>query len=207
MIPNLELRNRDEAIDFFFGIKGTLSKNIGFNASASFANVRNQALFVTDTLFSQGNAFHVIYDTMNVTTIEGSISFQQSEKIKVDAIGRFNSYNLRNNSYAWNLPQLQVILRGSYNLYDKFLFNLDLDLEGGRRGLAYAAGPGITEENGQFITDLGFIADANLGIEYRYNNRISAFLQFNNLAAQQYQRWVNAPVQQFQVMGGLTFKF
>jgi len=207
VVPNLELRNRDEAINFFFGIKGTLSKNIGFNASASFANVRNQALFVTDTLFSQRNAFNVIYDTMNVTTIEGSVTFQQSEKIKVDAIGRFKSYNPRNNSYAWNLPQLQVILRGSYNLYDKFLFNLDLDLEGGRRGLAYEEGEGATLENGQYIRDLGFIADANLGVEYRYNNRISAFLQFNNLAAQQYQRWLNAPVQQFQVMGGLTFKF
>ncbi len=207
VLPNIELRNRDKAIDFFFGIKGTLSKNIGFNASASFANIRNQALFVSDTVYTPGNAFNVIYDTMNVTTIEGSVTFQQSEKIKIDAIGRFNSYNTKVNAYAWNLPQLQVILRGSYNLYDKFLFNVDLDLEGGRRGLAYAAGPGITEEDGQFITDLGFIADANLGIEYRYNNRISAFLQFNNLAAQQYQRWVNAPVQQFQVMGGLTFKF
>lgn len=207
VVPNIELRNESTAIDFFFGIKGSLSRRIGFNVGASFANVRNKALFVTDTLYSQRNAFNVIYDTMNVTTIEGSVSYQQSEKLKVDAIGRFNSYSLLNNSYAWNLPQLQVILRGSYNLFDKFLINLDLDLEGGRKGLVYEDGPGVTLENGQYIVDLGFIADANLGLEYRYNNRISAFLQFNNLAAQQYQRWVQAPVQQFQVMGGLTFKF
>lgn len=207
VIPNLELRNESTAIDFYFGIKGSLSKRIGFNVGASFANVRNTALFVTDTLYAQSNAFNVIYDTMNVTTIEGSVSYQQSEKLKVDAIGRFNSYSLLNNSYAWNLPQIEVMLRGSYNLFDKFLINLDLGLEGGRKGLVYADGPGVTEENGQYIVDLGFIADANLGLEYRYNNRISAFLQFNNLAAQQYQRWVNAPVQQFQVMGGLTFKF
>lgn len=207
VIPNLELRNESRAIDLYFGIKGTLSKRIGFNASASFANVRNTALFVTDTLYAPGNAFLVIYDTMNLTTIEGSISYQQSEKLKIDGIGRFYSYSLLNNSYAWNLPQLQFILRGSYNLYDKFLFKVDLNLEGGRKGLVFEGGPGITEENGQFIADLGFLADANLGVEYRYNNRISAFLQFNNLASQQYQRWVNAPVQRFQVMGGLTFKF
>jgi hypothetical protein len=207
IIPNVEIRNESEAIDFYFGIKGSLSRRIGFNVSASFANIRNTPLFVSDTTYAQGNAFRVIYDRMNRTTIEGSVTYQQSEKLKIDAIGRFNSYSLLNNSYAWNLPQLQVILRGSYNLYDKFLINLDLDLEGGRKGLAYEEGPGVTLENGQYIVDLGFIADANLGLEYRYNNRISAFLQFNNLAAQQYQRWVNAPVQQFQVMGGLTFKF
>jgi hypothetical protein len=207
VIPNLELRNESRAIDLYFGIKGTLSKRIAFNTSASFANVRNVALFVTDTLYAPGNAFRAIYDTMNVTKIEGSISYQQSEKLKIDGIGRFYSYSLLNNSYAWNLPQLQFILRGSYSLYDKFLFNVDLNLEGGRRGLVYADGPGVSTENGQYIVDLGFLADANLGVEYRYNNRISAFLQFNNLASQQYFRWVNAPVQRFQVMGGLTFKF
>lgn len=207
IVPNVELRNQSTAIDFFFGVKGSLSKRIGFNVGASFANIRNTPLFVKDTMFLQRNAFEVIYDTMNVTTIEGSVSYQQSEKLKIDAIGRFNSYSLLNNTYAWNLPQLQVILRGSYNLYDKFLINLDLDLEGGRKALVFEDGPGVTLENGQYIVDLGFIADANLGLEYRYNNRISAFLQFNNLAAQQYQRWVDAPVQQFQVMGGLTFKF
>ena len=207
VLPNIELRNESTAIDFYFGIKGSLSKRIGFNVGGSFANVRNTPLFVTDTTYSIGNAFRPIYDTMNVTTIEGSVSYQQSEKLKVDAIGRFNSYSLLNNSYAWNLPQLQVILRGSYNLFDKFLINLDLDVEGGRKGLVYEDIPGATLENGQYVVDLGFIADANLGVEYRYNNRISAFLQFNNLAAQQYQRWVEAPVQQFQVLGGLTFKF
>ena len=207
VISNVNLRNENKSIDFYGGIKGSLSKRIGFNLGASFSNVKDKALFVTDTLYSPGNAFGVIYDTMNVTTFEGSISYQMTEKIKVDGIGRFNSYSLLNNSYAWNLPQMQFILRGSYNLYDKFLFNLDVDLEGGRKALVTEQTEGATLENGQYIKDLGFIADANLGIEYRYNNRISAFVQFNNFASQQYMRWFNAPVQQFQALGGVTFKF
>lgn len=207
LIPNLDLRNESKAIDLYAGIKGTLSKRIGFNISGSFANIKNKALFVTDTLYAPGNAFRVIYDTMNVATLEGSISYQLSEKLKIDAIGRYMSYNPLSNSYAWNLPQTQVILRGSYNLFNKFLFNLDLDMEQGRKALVYEDGEGVTLENGQYIKDLGFIADANLGLEYRYNERISAFLQFNNLAAQSYMRWYNAPVQQFQVMGGVTFRF
>ncbi len=207
LIPNVQLRNENKAINLYAGIKGSLSKRIGFNLSASFANIKNKALFVTDTLFSPRNAFGVIYDTMNVTTFEGAISYQMTEKLKIDGIGRFNSYSLLSNSYAWNLPQLQFIVRGSYNLFDKFLFNIDLDLEQGRRALVYEDGEGVTLENGQYIKELGFIADANLGVEYRYNNRISAFVQFNNFASQQYMRWYNAPVQQFQALGGVTFKF
>lgn len=206
ILPNVNMLNENKAIDFYGGIKGTLSKQISFNAGISFANVKNRALFVTDTTFSLGNKFNVIFDTMNVTTIDGSISYQLKEKIKIDAIGRFYSYNLLNNSYAWNLPNLEVVLRGSYNLFDKFLFNLDVNVEQGRRALVYAPGPDVTLENGQYVQKLNFITDVNLGVEYRYNQRISAFLQFNNIASQRYARWYNTPVQAFQVAGGVTFR-
>lgn len=207
LLSNVQLRNENKSIELYGGIKGTLSKRISFNVGASFANIKDKAFFVTDTTYSVGNKFGVIYDTMNVATIEGSMSYHLNNKLKLDAIGRFNSYNVVNNSYAWNLPQLQFIIRGSYNLFDKFLFNVDVDLESGRKALVYEAGPGIDEENGQFIKTQGFIVDANLGVEYRYNKRISAFVQLNNFASQKYMRWYNAPVQQFQVMGGVTFRF
>lgn len=207
ILPNVILRNENTAIDFYGGIKGTFSKRMSFNLSASFARVQDKALFVTDTTYSVGNKFNMIYDTLNLTTLEGSLSYQLNEKLKVDAIGRFYSYALLNNTYAWNLPQWQAMLRGSYNLFDKFLVNLDLNFEGGRNALVYAMEEGVTEENQQFAKSLGLVADINLGLEYRYNKRISAFIQLNNLASQRYTRWYNHPVQIFQIMGGITARF
>lgn len=207
MLPNVSLRNENTAIDAYGGFKGTLSKRMSFNVSASFARVKDKALFVTDTLLSVGNKFNVIYDTLNLTTIEGSLSYQLNEKLKIDGIGRYYSYALLNNTYAWNLPQWQAILRGSYNLFDKFLVNLDMDFEGGRKALVYGSGEDVTVENNQFAKTLGFVADINLGVEYRYNKRISAFVQMNNLASQRYNRWYNHPVQIFQFMGGITARF
>lgn len=204
---NVNMLNQSTPIDFYGGIKGTLSKRISFNTSISFANVRNMALFVNDTIFSMGNQYNVIFDTVNVTAVEGSISYQLREKLKLDGIGRFNSYSALNNSYAWNKPQLQFIIRGSYNLFDKFLFNVDLNMESGRKALVYEPGEDVKLENNQYVKTLNFIADANLGVEYRYNKRISAFIQTNNIASQRYMRWYNAPVHSFQVMGGVTFRF
>jgi len=205
--PNIELRNEKTPIAFYAGIKGTLSKRVSFNADFNFGNVKDKALFITDTIQSLGNKFNVIYDTMNVAKIEGSISYQLKEKIKFDAIGRYYSYSALNNTYAWNLPQLQFVLRGSYNLYDKFIFNMDVNLEEGRRALANGSDIETTIENGQRISKLGFLADLNLGVEYRYSKRVSAFVEFNNLASQKYKRWYNTPVHAFQVMGGVTFRF
>lgn len=206
-LSNQQLKNEHKALEGYVGLKGTLSKRMSFNVSASFANVKDKALFVTDTLYSGRNRFAVIYDTMNIATIEGALSYQMMEKTKIDVIGRYYSYNALNNTFAWNLPSLQFILRGSYNLYDKFIFTADLNMEGGRRALVYAKEEDVTEENNQFAKKLGFIADANLSVEYRYNKRISAFVNFNNFAAQRYKRWYNYPVQAFQVMGGVTVRF
>lgn len=208
ILSNQQLQNESNSINAFVGIKGTLTKRIGFNASASFSNHKGKMLFVTDTVYAKGrNQFRAIYDTMNITTLEGSISYQLAEKLKIDGIGRFFSYNTRNESYAWNLPQIQVIVRGTYNLFDKFLVRLDMNYEGGRKGLVFEKEENTVLENGQYAKKLGFIADVNLGVEYRYNKRISAFVEFNNLAAQRYQRWYHYPVQGFQVMGGVTFRF
>ncbi len=207
LLPNVAMKNESTVADLYFGIKGTLSKRIAFNVAASFAHVNNKALFVTDTTYSARNKFNLVFDTLNITTIEGSLSYQLMEKLKVDAIGRYFSYSLKHNAYAWNLPQWQIITRVNYNLYDKFYVNLDLDFEGGRKALVYKMEPGVKMENNQLAKTLGFVADANLNLEYRYNSRVSAFLQANNFAAQRYKRWYNAPVQGFQVMGGVTFRF
>jgi len=206
-LSNVDLRNEHKALDGYIGMKGTLSKRIGFNIGASFAHVKDKALFVTDTTFSGGNRFKVIYDTMNIAMVEGSLSYQLREKTKIDVTGRFYSYNALNNTYAWNLPQVVFIVRGTHNLYDKFIFNADLTFEGGRRALVYADEEDVTEENNQFAKKLGLIADVNLGVEYRYNKRISGFVNFNNVAAQRYKRWYNYPVQGIQVMAGVTFRF
>lgn len=207
ILTNIQLCNEHNPYDIYAGFKGTLSKRISFNLNASFSKVMNKALFVTDTLFSVGNKFNVIYDTMNFTRLEASISYQMNEKLKIDGLGRFNSYETKNQAYAWNLPQFQFVVRGAYNLYDKFLVNLDANLESGRKALVYNSGKGIQKENGQYFQSLGFIADINLGFEYRYNKRVSAFLQLNNLASQRYYRWYNYPVQPIQIMGGITARF
>ena len=98
-------------------------------------------------------------------------------------------------------------LRGNYNLYDKFLVNLSAKIETGRKAKVFESGENIEEKNGQYAKPLGPIIDINLGFEYRYNTRVSAFLQINNLASQRYYRWYNYPVQTIQIMAGVTARF
>lgn len=209
---NPELRNESTPYNAFLGVRGIITKQLEFNICANYSEVRNKALFVSDrdTNNRNLNQFRAIYDTMNIFTAEATAAYQLNEKLKLDATGRFFNYSMiKHNSYAWNLPTYQFIVRGSYVFQNKFIFTLDLNGEGGRKALIYDTTDKdkTTIEDNQIAKELGLIIDANVGVEYRYTNRISAFLQCNNVAAQQYFRWYKYPVQAFQIMGGVTFRF
>lgn len=204
---NIHLENL-QSFQMRFGMKGTLSKKMSFNIGAQVANHRNFALFINDTVFSSGNQFNVIYDTATVTSLQGSLSYQHNEKIKIDGILTFFNYQLNNNPHAWNLPTAAATIRGKYNLYDRLIFHMDLTLETGRRSRVFnPAIPNITNDDGVLSVPLGVLLDANISAEYRYNKRMSFFVNFNNFAAQRYQRWFDYPVQGFQFMLGATFRF
>lgn len=204
---NQQLLNK-HVYDFYFGIKGSISSRISFNAEGSFARLTNQALFINDTLYSSGNEFKAIYDTLSRTTITGSISYQQSEKLKIDLIGHFYSYQAKSNPRAWNLPQLKIIARGTYNILDRLIARLDFTLETGRYARIFDPTiKGAKLQDGIYYKKLGVLADANLGLEFRYSKRFSIFANFNNIAAQNYQRWLDYPVNAFQFMAGVTFRF
>jgi hypothetical protein len=206
MLTGTKLYNT-RTMNFYGGIKGTLSKTISFNARVSYKLIDNLPLFVNDTILSDMYRFRVIYNDINVLTFDGSFSYQSGEKLKIDLIGEYNIYSMQIGtdlySQPWHLPTYAATLRANYNLFEKIYVKADFVLQGGRVSPAGLFDTDATTPK----ADLGILADANLHFEYRYSKRLSAFLQFNNLAAQKYQRWYGYPVQGFQVLGGVTFGF
>lgn len=203
-----DLRN-ETVYNFYGGIKGTLSKTLSFNVAGHYRDYANKALFVNETVYSDLNRFDARYVDMSAIGVGGSISYQKAEKFKFDLMAEFNSYNIDSiksvdkEIYAWHLPTFKTTLRGSYNLFDKIYVKADFTLEYGRKSPVYLYN--LADDN--IAVDMPIIPDGNLSLEYRYNPRISAFLQFNNIAGQKYDRWYKYRVQGFQILGGVTFGF
>ena len=204
---DLELRNERNPLNFQGGLRGSISEHVSFDANFSYGYFKDKMLFVIDTTLPRLNQFKTVFDDMNISRIELVMTFQISEKFKFDAVGQLFSYQVDKAPYAWNLPNYVIKFRGHYNLFDKFITNLDFSILGGRRMREFGPGDGIGFTNLEYHSEMGLLADVNLSFEYRYNPRISAFIQFNNLAAQQYLRWMNSPVYRFQALGGVTFRF
>ena len=73
-------------------------------------------------------------------------------------------------------------------------------------GKRYAIETGLPMVSGTEVELDGFF-DINLGVDYLVNERLTVFANGTNLLNQNYERFLNYPVQGFQVMAGVAFRF
>lgn len=197
---SLPMTFRHEKYRFYGGVGGRLGQRVSFNASIYASSINNMPLFVKDTSYSPSNRFTAVLDDASIFGVKGSFTFQYSEKWKARASAEFRQFSLDENS-AWHIPEIMGSVAITYNIRDKIILNTELIMEGERKARSF-------DDNGEEVakTLKGF-ADINLGIEYRYSKILSAFINLNNIASMNYERWQDYPTQGFRLMGGLTYTF
>jgi hypothetical protein len=206
-ISSAEIINTNQKFRFYGGIKGRVSNQWSYDFAYSYESYNDFALFVNDTVYSYQNRFNVIYDDVKRQHFYATINYQDNEKLKVSLIGNFYSYNTNEQLFAWQEPNLKISFLFNYNLSDKFLVGFNLFYVGSRKAKSLYPVEGITAENGIYPVKLDAYFDLNLRFEYRYNKRISAFIEFNNLLSSKYQLWYQYQVEPFFGLIGVTFSF
>ncbi len=204
----LATQNSNQKYDIYGGIRGSLSSKITFNTSFSQQKVEGMPLYTKDLSNLIDNKFVLAYDTVSVSTVTGELTYQKLEKFKIILGGKYFKYSLQNELKAWHKPDLKVTLSGIYDLSDKFIVRADLFHFSKQYSKSFNT---VTTNNTITITEeakeLDGVFDLNLGIEYRYTKKLSAFIQFNNIANAPYKKWDDYPTQRFGVLGGLTYSF
>lgn len=196
------MRNTQHKYELTGGLRGSLSSEIVYDVNASRVELVNAPFFV-NTTFTQDvfqNKFYVVYDTVTVTNVHAQLGWQHFEKIRLTATGDWYKYNMTAEAHPWHTPTLRLSLLGEYNLQDKIIARVNIYYLNGQ----YAK---IEGSNGFTTVNMKGLVDVNIGFEYRYTKFLSAFLNFNNLAGQRYERWYAYPTQKFNLLGGLTYTF
>ena len=202
------LQNTVQKSNIFAGVRGSLSNKFTFNLSSSFQNLDSMYFFIPDTTSSYGNKFQMIYDNLSQTSFLAEITYQELEKLKISAKGEYFIYSPSNFSRAWQKPDFIFTLSGLLDLSDKIVLKSDFYLVGKRDVFSYSEPESIYElEDDKYIYSLPTFVDMNISAEYRYNQKVSAFIQFNNFTAKKYQYWQNFPVQSINILGGITISF
>ena len=199
LAPNVPIFHTNKKFDFNVGLNAKLGNKISAHSGLAVANLKNWYYFV-NTDADQAK-FTMIYDGGSGTkraNLYGALSFVQSEVAKFMLRADLYRYSTARIEEAWHRPTYKITANAFYNLYQKFLFNVDVIAQGGMK-----AQEPITSNTVKL--DAAF--DLNFKTEYLFSESFSAFIQLNNIASSKYPLFLYYPVRGFQVMGGITWSF
>jgi hypothetical protein len=211
----------DQQYDIYVGLKGKLANAVAYNIRGSYMNEDNKAMFVNfnpgvlpgpgaDLFgFQYGNSFSVVYDKVQTVSFFGELKADFSKSVTFGINGTYNSYSVDRQAEAWNLPQIKVGATLDVDINTKWYAGLNLFFVGDRKDLVLPNNT-FVETGGTYDTTVVTLKnyfDLNAHVGYKYSERLTGFLKLNNIANQDYQRWVNYQVQGFQFLVGASYKF
>lgn len=214
------LKNKNNKLDLYGGIGGAVSSTVSYSVGVNYYEWANFAYFINDSLrdvasgrYSWGNQFTLLYDNLDAINFHGELAIYAGEKWKGNIrADYFNYTGLGNQDHAWHQPNLKLMANGQYNLKNKFIISTDIFYIGARWAKSLVPVEGVEPAVDIYSMPYyqyklkGFL-DANFRVEYRYNKRLSAWVQFNNAFAMKYQRWGGYNNQQFLATLGASYSF
>jgi hypothetical protein len=213
--PTLNITPTDKQYDIFAGLKGKLTNSVSYNIRGSYVNERNKALFKsndytennTNENYAFGNSFQVVYDDTKTVSFYGELKADISDDVTFGIDGTFSSYTNKFQSEAWNLPAVKLNAKIDFNITEKWYAGLNAFYVGERKDqkinmdIVYIVVPDLLP------TTLDSYFDVNAHLGFKYSDRLTAFLRANNITNKSYQKWLDSPVQGFQVVLGVNYKF
>lgn len=213
--PTLFIAPTSQLYNGFGGIKGKVTNSVGYNLRASYGKEDDKALFKnnpdtqSDTSMTEGygygNSFQVVYDDVNTLSIFGELKVDVSETFSLGVNAEYLSYSTIAEQEAWNLPELKATLFSNFSITEKIYGGASLFYVGERQDTLFKSGAFGT--NIDTVETLDAYLDANVHLGYRVNERLSIFAKGSNLLSDNYERWLNYPVQGIQGLLGATYKF
>jgi hypothetical protein len=219
--PTIIVAPTDRPYDIFAGLKGKLAGNVSYNVRGSFMQEKGRALFrnnpfpnattpdleITAKGYQFGNSFEVIYDDMRTVSFFGELKADFSKNISASIQGTFSSFSTNNEIEAWNLPSITLNANLDLTITEKWYAGASLFFVGERKDQMIA--PGVNDPafyDFSTITVKSYF-DVNAHVGYKFNERLTFFLKMNNMFNQSYEKWMNYPAQQFQIVLGANYKF
>ena len=215
--PTLDIQPTDAQYDAYIGFKGQLLPNLSYNIKGSYTAENRRPLFNLnpgnsfrndEKGYYYGNSFEVFYDDIKTLGLFGDLNVDINRNFTLGVNAEVYEYDTETDNPAWNLPNLKGSMFMDFQIDEQWYMGVNLFYVGEREDFTTTVvqnpTPGITEAT---LIGLESYFDANAHVGYRVNDQLSIFLKAANMANNNYQKWANYPVQGFQLLGGVTYKF
>ncbi|MFD1016609.1 TonB-dependent receptor [Winogradskyella rapida] len=212
--PTLLVTPTDQQYHTFVGVKGKLSSDIGYSLKGNYTSEKNKTLFKSNEVpnvplseYEYGNSFAVAYDDVTTFSVEGELNVDLNRNFTLGLKGAYYGYSTDNEAEAWNLPDLTASIFFDYQISEQWYAGGSLFFVGERKDQMTFYDEFDASILSSETVSLDSYFDANVHLGYKVNDQLSIFAKANNLASQNYERWLNYPVQGIQVLAGATYQF
>jgi hypothetical protein len=210
--PTLIIAPTDQRYNGFIGLKGKLSNNVSYNIKGNYYAEENKPLFKANDAqtfamedYQFGNSFGVVYDDVKTFSVAGELNINVNRNFTLGFKGEYFNYNTDTQAEAWNLPDVTGSIFMDVQISEKWFAGASAFYVGERKDQQSLVGVLVTPDPTPITLDSYFDANAHLG--YKINDQLSVFAKVNNLLNQDYQRYLNFPVQGIQALAGATYQF
>lgn len=211
--PTLFVAPTDQLYKGFLGLKGKLSNNVSYNVKGNYYAEKNKALFKANDArgdaskdYQYGNSFGVVYDDVTTFSVAGELNIDVNRNFTLGFKGEYFNYNMDNEAEPWNLPNVTGSIFMDLQISEQWYAGASAIYVGERKDQQDLVATLLPQDPSPVITlDSYFDANAHLG--YKINDQLSVFAKANNILNQDYQRYLNFPVQGIQFLAGATYQF
>jgi outer membrane receptor protein involved in Fe transport len=212
--PDLIIVPTDQQIKSFVGLKGKLSNNVSYNINGNFVSEQNKALYKANAVntdvagledYQYGNSFGIVYDDVTTLSVAGELNIDINRNFTLGIKGEYFNYSVDDEAEAWNLPDVTGSIVLDYQISEAWYAGASLYFVGERKDQQDVLGDLI--DANPINTTLDSYFDANAHVGYKINDQLSIFAKVNNIANQDYERYLNFPVQGIQFLAGATYQF
>jgi outer membrane receptor protein involved in Fe transport len=209
--PTLLLEPTNNQFNIYAGLKGKLANTVAYNLKAGYDSTENMPLFKSNPYlsdptdnYSYGNSYAVVYDNVKTISFSGELKADVNKNVTLGINAQVYGYDTKDQEEAWNMPTVKAGFTTDFNIGKKWYAGSQLFYVGERFDAFtnYQSFP-----NPDSKQKLESYFDINAHVGYKHNERLTVFLKGNNLANQNYQKWLNYPVQGAQAILGASYKF
>jgi len=184
-------------LQYYGGVKGNI-QGIEYLVQAGYKTVDDLALFQLSDQQDSISRFNVLYDTASIVYLKANLEAPIYKGLSLTGSITQNVFSLENEEKPWHLPSFTVSAGARYRTEDnKLLVKADFFLE---NGVPYLD---LNDE----AQNLNGLFDISLGAEYFFAEKIGGFIQLNNLASNNRQRWQRYPTLGLNALVGITARF
>ena len=214
--PSLELVPTDEKYSGELGFTTLFQSGVEFQLAGQYSQTDNFSLFqrlafdplVQEEGYKIANSFGLIYDQVEKYGAYAGLKYKTKNQSEFQVKIQQNTYSLEQQTYAWNLPDLEADITSVINIGEKLKWFTSLQFIGSRisadRPILLLQDPAINQAEAKNISAVTFLKSQ---ISYRVYKDWNAFIRYRSVFGENPFLWDYTPLNQNLILLGARYKF